>query len=111
MIAAFIDSHLWSLFGTLAAVFVMMVTGGCSSVEATHTFHFDDGQQRVVKTVEEHTSVLNATLITAIDDPQTHHVDTYVQGGESVGKAATDVLSTAGQLGAGALIGYGLHVP
>lgn len=79
---------------------------GCAHVvESTITFH--DGTQRDVITLEQDPSILNSAVITSVEDPKTKVVQTEVQGGTSVGKAAIDIAQTAGMLGMGALIGSG----
>lgn len=102
------------MFGKTVSVILaisLLAIMGCSSVEDAHTFTFKDGKKIEVRSVEEHTSPLNVQMVTVAEDPDTKSTQVFVNGGISVGKAGLDVLNSAAQLGAGALIGYGLGYP
>jgi hypothetical protein len=67
-------------------VVLLLLLAGCST-ETARTLTFPDGCQINTITAEDRTSLFNAALITAWENPQTKQMTVVVQGGTSVGAA------------------------
>jgi len=85
----------------------MLILDGCAST-ASQKLCFSDGRCVEAVSVEQRTSILNATIVTATEDSRTKSVAVAVNQGTSVGKAMLDVGTAAVQAGgiaaAGALV-------